>query len=431
GPAPPAGVRGGRRRERGGRCRPPPRRLGGAPHGRARAAGRVGSRRRALRARDPRRARGRSRGHELGEGVVGPGGGAPGALSALPKHRERGAAGRPRGGRALHHSNLLGSAPWGVLLGGGFDGARGAPRRSQGRAVEDALSHGAGVPDDGGLDRGGPSSHEERVMKGLVQSRAVPRRGGATRRAHPGGGPRSWFVWAGAGLLGACAASPGGVSPEPAPPLPVRFSVAPAAPELPSSIATREESAGPETAPPGPFEGRESVTYGEFIEELRRVADELADTPEVRRGYERLLSEYQLTSADVSPQTYSRVRLVFEATRDGGFWGIRWDITDRMPWSDAIWEQWRAHDWTKEEEAATSPLSVETDTTPGRAASRDDAASEAARETTPREVIPRAAAPREVTSPTAVAECDELSALFALLARDLEIDGFVGLFWPT
>jgi hypothetical protein len=268
-------------------------------------------------------------------------------------------------------------------------------------------------------------------MKGLVQSRAVPRRGGATRRAHPGGGPRSWFVWAGAGLLGACAASPGGVSPEPAPPLPVRFSVAPAAPELPSSIATREESAGPETAPPGPFEGRESVTYGEFIEELRRVADELADTPEVRRGYERLLSEYQLTSADVSPQTYSRVRLVFEATRDGGFWGIRWDITDRMPWSDAIWEQWRAHDWTKEEEAATSPLSVETDTTPGRAASRDDAASEAARETTPREVIPRAAAPREVTSPTAVAECDELSALFALLARDLEIDGFVGLFWPT
>jgi hypothetical protein len=63
---------------------------------------------------------------------------------------------------------------------------------------------------------------------------------------------------------------------------------------------------------------------------------------------------------------------------------VKWAITDRMPRSDAIWEQWRA-----------APLD---------------------------EVEPDV---------TAVAECDELSALFALLARDVGVRGFVGLHWPA
>jgi hypothetical protein len=64
-------------------------------------------------------------------------------------------------------------------------------------------------------------------------------------------------------------------------------------------------------------------------------------------------------------------------------WGIRWNVTDEMPWSDKIWEQWAARDWSGE--------------------------------------------PPETT---AQAECDELSALFSFLTRDLGIQGFVGLFWP-
>jgi hypothetical protein len=117
---------------------------------------------------------------------------------------------------------------------------------------------------------------------------------------------------------------------------------------------------------------------------VRRVADRLAAEPEVENDYRRLLADYELAPADVSLESYSRVRLLFEATRDGGLWGVRWTITDRMPWSDAIWKQWHGVDF-----GAGDP------------------------------------------ELTAEAECDELSALFALLARDAGVDGTVGLFWPA
>jgi hypothetical protein len=132
------------------------------------------------------------------------------------------------------------------------------------------------------------------------------------------------------------------------------------------------------------FGARTTVPYRVFVEEMRRVADRLTTAPEVERSYRALLADYDLTPADVSSQSHSRVRLVFEATRDGGLWGIKWAITNRMPWSDAIWQQWREVDFQGEEPDVT-----------------------------------------------AIAECDELSALFSLLARDVGIQGFVGLHWPA
>jgi hypothetical protein len=132
------------------------------------------------------------------------------------------------------------------------------------------------------------------------------------------------------------------------------------------------------------FEGRESVAYAEFLDEVRRVASRLESAQAVRDGYEQLRRDYGLSEAELPLESYSRVRLVFEAARDGGLWGLRWAITDRMPWSDHIWKQWRSADFSGE--------------------------------------------PPE---PTAIAECDELSAMFAFLARDIGVVGIVGLFWPT
>lgn len=201
--------------------------------------------------------------------------------------------------------------------------------------------------------------------------------------------------WAGLLLLLPLACAPAApVLPTPAPL--TKFSSPPvppkAAPTAPEATPPAQPVAKPipdvaEPAPeppPIPVAERTTVTYAELLDELRRVADELTEAPEVQRSYHALLADYALTPDDVSLQSYSRVRLVFEATRDGGFWGVRWDITDRMPWSDAVWQQWRERDWTGE--------------------------------------------PPEIT---AVAECDELSALFAFLTRDLGVQGFVGLFWPT
>lgn len=163
---------------------------------------------------------------------------------------------------------------------------------------------------------------------------------------------------------------------------------------LPPPVETSRDalSEAPATAPnsePLPaseplFASRATVPYRELLDEVRRVADELASAPEVERSYRALLADHDLLPSDVSIQSYSRVRLVFEATRDGGLWGVKWAITDRMPWSDAVWEQWRAFDF-----GALDP------------------------------------------DVTAIAECDELSALFAFLARDVGIEGFVGLHWPA
>jgi hypothetical protein len=83
----------------------------------------------------------------------------------------------------------------------------------------------------------------------------------------------------------------------------------------------------------------------------------------------------------VSYSDFVVVRLLYEATRDAGLWNLHWTITDRPPNSDNVWRQWRAI-------GHPSPL-----------------------------------------SPTASAECDELSALYAFLARRAGIRG-VGLFWP-
>jgi hypothetical protein len=166
---------------------------------------------------------------------------------------------------------------------------------------------------------------------------------------------------------------------------------------VPERVAT---SAAPKTtpseppAPPRPpvFEGRQVVTYREFVEALREVADELTSDPDVLEAHAALLQEFALTPEDAPLESFSRVRLVFEAARDGGFWDLRWAITDQMPWSDRIWEQWAAR--APELEAALPSLAGE-------------------------------------AGPSALAECDELSALFALLVRDMTVKGSVALHWPV
>lgn len=70
-----------------------------------------------------------------------------------------------------------------------------------------------------------------------------------------------------------------------------------------------------------------------------------------------------------------------EARRDAGLWNLHWSITDQPPNSDRIWLQWRS------------------------------------------------IARPSVLKPTATAECDELSALYAFLAERTGVKT-VGLLWP-
>lgn len=137
-----------------------------------------------------------------------------------------------------------------------------------------------------------------------------------------------------------------------------------------------------------PFPGRREVTVAELMDRLAAQVAPIARSAAVRRDYDRFLARNRLAGDDTLFQDYVRIRLAFEATRAGGLWGLRWQVTDQQPNSDRIWAQWQAH------------------------ALADGAA------------LPRS---------TAIAECDELSALFAYVAQRLGLSrrSEVGLFWPA
>lgn len=123
-----------------------------------------------------------------------------------------------------------------------------------------------------------------------------------------------------------------------------------------------------------------SLAY--LINRIRDKAKVLESSAGMKAGFQSFISAHQLSSHSIRYSDYVVMRLLFEATRDAGFWNLRWAITDRDPHSEAIWRQWQ----TLHTPAARTP--------------------------------------------TATAECDEISALYAFLARHMGIKE-VGLLWPT
>lgn len=133
-------------------------------------------------------------------------------------------------------------------------------------------------------------------------------------------------------------------------------------------------------APPQ-LPGGERIRVADLVLALEEIAKDLETSQTVRADYDALVAAHRLADSDELFREYVRVRLVFESARDGGLWRLRWDITNENPDSERIWAQWQRV----------------SDPDPERA--------------------------------TAVAECDELSALFAHLAHRLGV-AHVGLFWP-
>lgn len=122
-----------------------------------------------------------------------------------------------------------------------------------------------------------------------------------------------------------------------------------------------------------------------LVAELAAVADAMEEDPTVQAGFDAFVQDRGLVPTASLRRDFTRVKLAFEATRDGGWWHLRWDITNRAPNSENIWAQWRSGPRLFDDHGE-----------------------------------PRA---------TATAECDELSALFAFLGRKLGV-GRLGLFWP-
>jgi len=134
--------------------------------------------------------------------------------------------------------------------------------------------------------------------------------------------------------------------------------------------------------PGRPATSSQSVPVWQFVDAIRQKAKALENSSGMRLAFQSFLKMHQLNPDSISYSDFVIVRLLFEATRDAGFWNLHWSITDQPPNSERIWSQWRA---------ASHPT---------------------------------------LTEPTATAECDELSALYAFLVERAGVKK-VGLFWPA
>ncbi len=130
------------------------------------------------------------------------------------------------------------------------------------------------------------------------------------------------------------------------------------------------------------------LTYQDLLHGLEEIATKYMEPSDVvKQEFLVLKKTHNISDDKENYHDFVRVRLAFEATRDSGLWQIRWAVTDKEPNSDSIWKQW------------STLLDPQYQT-------------------------------EEIAQPTAVAECDELSAMFAFIARGLGVKN-VGLFWPT
>lgn len=135
-------------------------------------------------------------------------------------------------------------------------------------------------------------------------------------------------------------------------------------------------------SPAQPALPQQGVPLAQFVNVIRQKANSLENSSGMRLAFQSFLAVHHLSADSVRYSDFVIIRLLYEATRDAGFWNLHWSITDQPPNSDRIWSQWKA---------AHHP---------------------------------------SLTEPTATAECDELSALYAFLVERVGVKK-VGLFWPA
>jgi hypothetical protein len=133
--------------------------------------------------------------------------------------------------------------------------------------------------------------------------------------------------------------------------------------------------------PQSPSSLTSDTTLAHLIGELRTKAKTLENSSGMRQSFQSFTAAYKLAPGSISYPDFVLARLFYEATRDAGFWNVHWTITNMPPNSDMVWKQWKVL-------RTVSAL-----------------------------------------TPTASAECDELSALYAFLVERSGVRG-VGLFWP-
>lgn len=125
-----------------------------------------------------------------------------------------------------------------------------------------------------------------------------------------------------------------------------------------------------------------ATTLSQFVIQIQGKGRSLENSSGMKLAFRSFTANHKLAADSIRYSEFVLVRLLFEATRDAGFWNLHWSITDQPPNSDSIWRQWKGL--------------------------KDDIST---------------------VKPSATAECDELSALYAFLTERAGVRS-VGLFWP-
>jgi len=125
------------------------------------------------------------------------------------------------------------------------------------------------------------------------------------------------------------------------------------------------------------------ITAKEFFQQLSSQLANMPESASVKKDFEIFSWRHDLDPDKSLYDQYVKLKVLYESTRDGGLWGLQWQITNREPDSTKIWRQWQS---------GKCDISL--------------------------------------VKPTAIAECDEISALLAFLSKKMGIRG-IGLYWPT
>jgi hypothetical protein len=142
------------------------------------------------------------------------------------------------------------------------------------------------------------------------------------------------------------------------------------------SPGTKWEAKGAQTSP-----ATVDTSVGALLGAVRERARILEGSSGMKLSFQSFTAAHKLAPDSVRYSDFVVIRLLFEATRDAGLWNMHWSVTDQPPNSDRIWQQWKNVRRTS------------------------------------------------VLEPTATAECDELSALYAFLVERSGVKS-VGLLWP-
>ena len=101
-------------------------------------------------------------------------------------------------------------------------------------------------------------------------------------------------------------------------------------------------AADPSAAEPQASSRHWGTTVAHLVNEVCVRAKAIENSSGMRNSFQAFTSAYKIAPDSIRYSDFVIVRLLYEATRDAGYWNLHWTITDMPPNSDRVWSQWKS-----------------------------------------------------------------------------------------